>query len=128
MWRQCCFSFPLIVNVFLLNHFNLMVISKLLPDFDRRVNDNKTAAEEAMKKIPVINATIMAANEKTRQAKEALGNAASDAGEAKRKAEEAEKIAGNIQKVRRRPLLVDGRSDPLCSLTVSSHRVLAGLS
>ncbi|XP_032420260.1 laminin subunit gamma-1 [Xiphophorus hellerii] len=69
-----------------------------LRDFDRRVNDNKTAAEEAMKKIPVINATIMAANEKTRQAKEALGNAASDAGEAKRKAEEAEKIAGNIQK------------------------------
>ncbi|XP_007578148.1 laminin subunit gamma-1 [Poecilia formosa] len=69
-----------------------------LRDFDRRVNDNKTAAEEAMKKIPIINATIMAANEKTRQAKEALGNAASDAGEAKRKAEEAEKIAGNVQK------------------------------
>lgn len=80
-----------------------------------------------MKKIPVINATIMAANEKTRQAKEALGNAASDAGEAKRKAEEAEKIAGNVQKVRRRPLLVDGWPRPLGPLTVSWHGVLAGL-
>ncbi|KAM4556041.1 laminin subunit gamma-1 [Fundulus diaphanus] len=68
-----------------------------LRDFDKRVNDNKTAAEEAMKKIPYINATIMAANEKTRQAEEALGNAAADAGDAKRKAEEAEKIAGNVQ-------------------------------
>lgn len=69
-------------------------------DFDRRVNDNKTAAEEAMKKIPTINATIIAANEKTREAEAALGNAAADAREAKVKAEEAEKIATNVQKVR----------------------------
>ncbi|XP_038125931.1 laminin subunit gamma-1 [Cyprinodon tularosa] len=69
-----------------------------LRDFDRRVNDNKTAAEEAMKKIPFINATIIAANEKTRQAQEALGNAAADARDAKKKAEDAEKIAGNVQK------------------------------
>uniref|UniRef100_A0A8C8LMF1 Laminin subunit gamma-1 n=1 Tax=Oncorhynchus tshawytscha TaxID=74940 RepID=A0A8C8LMF1_ONCTS len=64
-----------------------------LRDFDKRVNDNKTAAEDAMKRIPEINATIIAANEKTKQAEGALGNAAADAKEAKSKAEEAEKIA-----------------------------------
>ncbi|XP_056149920.1 laminin subunit gamma-1 [Lampris incognitus] len=69
-----------------------------LRDFDKRVNDNKTAAEDAMKKIPVINATIMAANEKTRQAEAALGNAAADARQAKAKAEEAERIASAVQK------------------------------
>uniref|UniRef100_A0A8C2ZEG4 Laminin, gamma 1 n=1 Tax=Cyclopterus lumpus TaxID=8103 RepID=A0A8C2ZEG4_CYCLU len=72
-----------------------------LRDFDKRVNDNKTAAEDALKKIPAINATIMAANQKTKQAEAALGNAAADAREAKSKAEEAEKIAGNVQKVQR---------------------------
>ncbi|XP_034743250.1 laminin subunit gamma-1 [Etheostoma cragini] len=69
-----------------------------LRDFDRRVNDNKTAAEDALKKIPAINATIAAANQKTRQAEAALGNAAADAQEAKEKAEEAERIASNVQK------------------------------
>ncbi|KAM9789486.1 LOW QUALITY PROTEIN: laminin subunit gamma-1 [Neosynchiropus ocellatus] len=69
-----------------------------LRDFDRRVNDNKTAAEDALKKIPAINATILAANEKTRQAESALGNAAADAREAKKKAEEAERIASAVQK------------------------------
>lgn len=53
-----------------------------------------------MKKIPAINATIIAANEKTRQAEAALGNAVADAREAKAKAEEAEKIASNVQKVK----------------------------
>ncbi|CAB1317552.1 unnamed protein product [Coregonus sp. 'balchen'] len=69
-----------------------------LRDFDKRVNDNKTAAEDAMKRIPEINATIIAANEKTKQAQGALGNAAADAKEAKGKAEEAEKIASAVQK------------------------------
>lgn len=69
-----------------------------LRDFDKRVNDNKTAAEDALKKIPAINATIIAANQKTKQAEAALGNAAADAREAKNKAEEAERIAGNVQK------------------------------
>ncbi|CAB1416631.1 unnamed protein product [Pleuronectes platessa] len=69
-----------------------------LRDFDKRVNDNKTAAEDAMKKIPAINATIMAANEKTRQAESALGNAAADAREARTKAEDAERIASTVQK------------------------------
>lgn len=73
--------------------------SSSFADFDKRVNDNKTAAEEALKKIPSINATIMAANEKTKQAEAALGNAANDAREAKNKAEEAERIASNVQKV-----------------------------
>lgn len=53
-----------------------------------------------MKKIPAINATIMAANQKTRQAEAALGNATADAREAKNKAEEAERIASNVQKVK----------------------------
>ncbi|XP_034039360.1 laminin subunit gamma-1 [Thalassophryne amazonica] len=69
-----------------------------LRDFDKRVNDNKTAAEEAMRKIPAINATILAAAAKTRQAEAALGNAAADAKEAKSKAEEAERIASSVQK------------------------------
>uniref|UniRef100_A0A8B9RND4 Laminin, gamma 1 n=1 Tax=Astyanax mexicanus TaxID=7994 RepID=A0A8B9RND4_ASTMX len=69
-----------------------------LRDFDKRVNDNKTAAEEAMKRIPEIKAIINAANDKTRQADAALGNAAADAKDAKSKAEEAEKIASNVQK------------------------------
>ncbi|MBN3312115.1 LAMC1 protein, partial [Atractosteus spatula] len=69
-----------------------------LKDFDRRVNDNKTAAEDAMKKIPAINATILAANEKTKQAEGALGNAAADAREAKNKAEAAQDIATEVQK------------------------------
>uniref|UniRef100_A0A667ZDJ5 Laminin subunit gamma-1 n=1 Tax=Myripristis murdjan TaxID=586833 RepID=A0A667ZDJ5_9TELE len=77
----------------------LVLLLLLPPDFDRRVNDNKTAAEEALKKIPAINATINEANEKTRQAEAALGNATADAREAKAKAEEAEKIASAVQKV-----------------------------
>lgn len=68
-------------------------------DFDRRVNDNKTAAEEALRRIPAINRTIAEANEKTREAQLALGNAAADATEAKTKAHEAERIASAVQKV-----------------------------
>lgn len=68
-------------------------------DFDKRVNDNKTAAEEALKKIPAITRTIAEANNKTRQAEMALGNAAADAREAKAKADDAEKIASSVQKV-----------------------------
>uniref|UniRef100_A0A8C2HI91 Laminin, gamma 1 n=1 Tax=Cyprinus carpio TaxID=7962 RepID=A0A8C2HI91_CYPCA len=70
-----------------------------LKDFDKRVNDNRTAAEDAIRRIPEINATINEANEKTRRAESALGNAATDAKEAKTKAEEAEKIAKDVQKV-----------------------------
>ncbi|KFQ75905.1 Laminin subunit gamma-1, partial [Phoenicopterus ruber ruber] len=69
-----------------------------LKDFDKRVNDNKTAAEEALKKIPAITQTIAEANNKTHQAELALGNAAADAREAKAKADDAEKIAGSVQK------------------------------
>ncbi|KFQ13825.1 Laminin subunit gamma-1, partial [Leptosomus discolor] len=68
-----------------------------LKDFDKRVNDNKTAAEEALKKIPAITQTIAEANSKTRQAELALGNAAADAREAKTKADDAEKIASSVQ-------------------------------
>ncbi|KAK2503340.1 hypothetical protein MC885_013915, partial [Smutsia gigantea] len=69
-----------------------------LKDFDRRVNDNKTAAEEALRRIPAINQTITEANEKTREAQLALGNAAADATEAKNRAREAERIASAVQK------------------------------
>lgn len=79
--------------------FLIWTFSFLTSDFDKRVNDNKTAAEDALTRIPAINNTIMAANEKTRQAEAALGNAAADAREAKNKAEEAERIANNVQKV-----------------------------
>lgn len=63
------------------------------------MNDNKTAAEEALRRIPAINRTIAEANEKTREAQLALGNAAADATEAKDKAHEAERIASAVQKV-----------------------------
>eukprot|EP00061_Rhincodon_typus_P013435 g39810.t1 len=66
-------------------------------DFDKRVNDNKTAAEEALKKIPGIRKTIDEANAKTKQAEDALGNARMDASEAKKKAEDAKKIAEMLQ-------------------------------
>ncbi|KAM4642244.1 laminin subunit gamma-1 [Discoglossus pictus] len=69
-----------------------------LRDFNKRVNDNKTAAEAALRKIPMITQTIAEANNKTRQAESALGNANADARGAKSKAEEAEKIANTVQK------------------------------
>ncbi|XP_060686295.1 laminin subunit gamma-1 [Hemiscyllium ocellatum] len=72
-------------------------ILKNLQDFDKRVNDNKTAAEEALKKIPGIRRTIDEANAKTKQAEDALGNARMDASEAKKKAEDAKKIAELLQ-------------------------------
>lgn len=68
-----------------------------LRDFDQRVNDNKTAAEEALRRIPAISRTIAEADEKTREARLALGNAAADATEAKDKAHEAERIASAVQ-------------------------------
>lgn len=68
-----------------------------------------------MKKIPLINATIQAANEKTRQAEAALGNAAADAREAKTKAEEAERIASNVQKVKT-------HSAPCCPVSPAETR------
>ena len=79
--------------------FSLIAFLEPVLDFDRRVNDNKTAAEEALRRIPAINQTIMEANEKTREAQLALGNAAADATEAKNKAHEAERIASAVQKV-----------------------------
>ncbi|XP_018430707.1 PREDICTED: laminin subunit gamma-1 [Nanorana parkeri] len=69
-----------------------------LRDFDKRVNDNKTAAEAALRRIPAINQIITEANNKTRQAESALGNANADARGAKSKAEEAEKIGNAVQK------------------------------
>ncbi|KAM4023143.1 laminin subunit gamma-1 [Anomaloglossus baeobatrachus] len=69
-----------------------------LRDFDKRVNDNKTAAEAALRRIPAITQIIAEANNKTRQAESALGNANADARGAKSKAEEAEKIANTVQK------------------------------
>ncbi|XP_069794299.1 laminin subunit gamma-1 isoform X1 [Narcine bancroftii] len=72
-------------------------ILRNLQDFDKRVNDNKTAAEEALKKIPNIRKTIDDANAKTKQSEDALGNARMDASEAKQKAKDAEQIANKLQ-------------------------------
>ncbi|KAF7241285.1 Laminin subunit gamma-1 [Varanus komodoensis] len=69
-----------------------------LKDFDKRVNDNKTAAEDALRKIPAITQTILEANNKTRQAELALGSAALDAKEAKKRASDAETIANSVKK------------------------------
>lgn len=74
-----------------------------------------------MKRIPQINATINAANEKTRQAEAALGNAAADAKEAKSKAEEAEKIASNVQKVSTNCQIRLSESSRLLSVTHSNR-------
>ena len=80
------------------------------------MNDNKTAAEEALRRIPAINQTIIEANEKTREAQQALGNAAADATEARNKAHEAERIASAVQKVCT-PLLSETR--PLLTVLYS---------
>lgn len=79
------------------------------------MNDNKTAAEEALRRIPAINRTIIEANEKTREAQQALGNAAADATEARNKAHEAERIASAVQKVCM-PLLSETRPLLTCYL------------
>lgn len=79
------------------------------------MNDNKTAAEEALRRIPAINQTIFEANEKTREAQLALGNAAADATEAKNKAHEAERIASAVQQVCA-PLL-ETKSSLMCFLS-----------
>ena len=92
-----------------------MIDSESVSDFDRRVNDNKTAAEEALRRIPAINRTIIEANEKTREAQQALGNAAADATEARNKAHEAERIASAVQKVCT-PLLSETRPLLTCYL------------
>lgn len=86
-----------------MDSLNSNAFLELALDFDKRVNDNKTAAEEALKRIPAINQTIIEANEKTREAQLALGNAAADATEAKNKAHEAERIASAVQKVHPSP-------------------------
>ncbi|XP_061427845.1 laminin subunit gamma-1-like isoform X1 [Lethenteron reissneri] len=69
----------------------------ILRDFDKRVSDNKTAAEEALRRVPAVQAQIESANAKTRQAEEALGNAANDARDARAMAQDAEEIARRAQ-------------------------------
>ncbi|XP_067846572.1 laminin subunit gamma-1-like [Heptranchias perlo] len=67
-----------------------------LRDFNSRVINNKTAAEDALKKIPDIIKTIDGANAKTNRAENQLGNAVTNANEAKRKAREADAIADDV--------------------------------
>ncbi|XP_078074454.1 laminin subunit gamma-1-like isoform X2 [Mustelus asterias] len=69
-----------------------------LRDFNTRVISNKTAAENALKKIPGIIRTIDGANRKTNQAEDELGNAETTASDAKRKAREADVIANDVLK------------------------------
>ncbi|XP_078721548.1 laminin subunit gamma-1 isoform X1 [Lampetra fluviatilis] len=68
-----------------------------IKDFDRRVADNKTAAEEAIKKIPTIEAKVAAARNKTQATMAALGSAERDAKQARRIAQDAERIANQTQ-------------------------------
>ncbi|XP_048395303.2 laminin subunit gamma-1-like [Stegostoma tigrinum] len=70
-----------------------------LRDFNTRVISNKTAAENALSKIPDIIKTIDGANAKTNQAENQLGNAGATANEAKRKASEANIIAADVLKM-----------------------------
>uniref|UniRef100_UPI00398F0407 laminin subunit gamma-1-like n=1 Tax=Pristiophorus japonicus TaxID=55135 RepID=UPI00398F0407 len=67
-----------------------------LRDFNTRVISNKTAAENALKKIPDIIRTIDGANAKTNRAEVQLGNAVTTASDAKRKAREADAIAVDV--------------------------------
>ena len=81
-----------------------------------------------MRKIPAINATIMAANEKTRQAEAALGNADEDAREAKNKAEEAGRIASNVQKVNRPPTFSRHLETVAATLLVSCPKLITTIA
>ncbi|XP_055498120.1 laminin subunit gamma-1-like [Leucoraja erinacea] len=69
-----------------------------LRDFNARVAINKTAAEDALSRIPYIIRTIDNANTMTDRAENQLGNALAIAKDAKGKAELADTIANNIQK------------------------------
>ncbi|XP_078417510.1 laminin subunit gamma-1-like [Cetorhinus maximus] len=69
-----------------------------LRDFNTRVISNKTAAENALQKIPDIVRTIDGANTKTNQAEDQLGNAGTTANDAKGKASEADAIAKDVLK------------------------------
>uniref|UniRef100_UPI00358F6F53 laminin subunit gamma-1-like isoform X2 n=1 Tax=Myxine glutinosa TaxID=7769 RepID=UPI00358F6F53 len=64
-----------------------------LQDFDSRVSANKTAAEEALKRVPIIQNNINEANRLTELAERALGNAANDARDAQSTATQAEALA-----------------------------------
>uniref|UniRef100_A0A4W3KCB7 Laminin EGF-like domain-containing protein n=1 Tax=Callorhinchus milii TaxID=7868 RepID=A0A4W3KCB7_CALMI len=68
-------------------------------DFNGRVLNNQTAAEDALSKIPEISRTIDQANSKTKQAEDNLGNAVNTANEAKKKARKADGIADDVLKV-----------------------------
>ncbi|XP_038650539.1 laminin subunit gamma-1-like isoform X2 [Scyliorhinus canicula] len=67
-----------------------------LRDFNTRVISNKTAAENALQKIPGIIRTIDSANAKTNRAEDHLGNAGTSASDAKRKSGEANVIANDV--------------------------------
>ncbi|XP_042190897.1 laminin subunit gamma-2 [Callorhinchus milii] len=69
-----------------------------LKDFNGRVLNNQTAAEDALSKIPEISRTIDQANSKTKQAEDNLGNAVNTANEAKKKARKADGIADDVLK------------------------------
>ncbi|XP_051867794.1 laminin subunit gamma-2-like [Pristis pectinata] len=68
-----------------------------LRDFNTRVVSNKTAAEDALNRIPYIKMMIDNANTLTDQAENQLGNALTMAKNAKGKAERADRTANDIQ-------------------------------
>ncbi|XP_027724386.1 laminin subunit gamma-2 [Vombatus ursinus] len=72
-------------------------ILKNLREFDLQVEDRKTEAEDAMRRLPFISQMVADANDKTGQAERALGSAAADARRAKSMAGEALEISDNIE-------------------------------
>lgn len=72
-------------------------ILKNLREFDLQVEDRKTEAENAMRRLPFISQMVAEADDKTGQAERALGSAAADARRAKSMAGEALEIADNIE-------------------------------
>ncbi|XP_069794303.1 laminin subunit gamma-1-like [Narcine bancroftii] len=69
-----------------------------LRDFNIRIISNKTAAADALNKIPYIIRTIDSAKMLTNQAENQLGNALTTAKDARGKVEMAHSITNNIQK------------------------------
>ncbi|XP_077188729.1 laminin subunit gamma-2 isoform X2 [Paroedura picta] len=92
-------------------------ILRNLREFNLQVGNKQMEAEGAMRKLPHISNMVTSANEKTRQAEEALGTAATEAEEARRMAGEAKEIAVGIdQEIGRLALEANRTADGVLAL------------
>ncbi|KAG6930808.1 laminin subunit gamma 2 [Chelydra serpentina] len=82
--------------------YEVELILKNLKGFHLQVDGRRREAEEAMRRLPLINNMVTNANDKTRRAEGALGSAATDAKTARSMAIEAKEITGGIQQEIRR--------------------------